>query len=282
MKKIRKIQLARHAGFCFGVRRALKIAEDSLTEKKSKIFCYGELIHNASVVKSLERKGLKVVTDLKKIPRGSFLIIRSHGAAPTVFVTARKKKITVIDATCPFVQKAQAIAKNFYQKKYQVVIVGDKKHPEVIGIRANTRNTALVVKDEAEAGKLKNYVQMGLLIQTTGETELLKKVAVILGKKTQNLEVANTICLNSFSKKEEIKNMAEDVDVLLVIGDRQSNNTKKLTEVGLACGIKTYQIESAQELKTAWLRGKNRIGLTAGASTPDVLIKKVMDTLGVS
>lgn len=277
MKKVRKIKLARHAGFCFGVRRAIKIAEDSLAGKKKPIFCWGELIHNTSVVQYLEKRGLKVVENLKKIPRGSFLIIRSHGASPEIFAEAKKRRIIIIDATCPFVQKAQAIAKDFYQKNYQAVIVGDKNHPEVIGIRANTKNTALVVSGEAEAEKIKKFPQIGLLIQTTGETELLKKIEAILHKKTKNLTIANTICLNSFSKKEEIKTMAKDMDILLVIGDRKSNNTKKLFEVGIACGIKTHQIESAKEIKAEWLQGKVKIGITAGASTPDVLIKQVED-----
>src|SRR3989339_1000046 len=187
MKKTRKIKLARHAGFCFGVRRAIKIAEETLAFKKSPIFCWGELIHNAHVVKNLEKKGLRVVENFKNIPRGSFLIIRSHGAAPAVFSAARKKGITIINATCPFVQKAQKIAKDFYQKKYQAVIVGDKKHPEVMGIRANTKNSAIVVSGEAEANKLKKFSHIGLLIQTTGETELLKKVEAILRQKTKNL-----------------------------------------------------------------------------------------------
>jgi 4-hydroxy-3-methylbut-2-enyl diphosphate reductase len=277
MKKSRKIKLAKHAGFCFGVRRAIKIAEDSLVQKKLPIFCWGELIHNASVVKNLEEKGLEVVADLKKIPRGSFLIIRSHGATPRIFTQAKKRGITIIDATCPFVQKAQAIAKDFYQKNYQVVIVGDKKHPEIIGIRANTENTAIVVSGEKEAAKIKKYSKVGLLIQTTGEMELLKKVEAILRKKTKNLAVADTICRNSFLKKEEIKTLAKDIDILLVIGDRKSNNTKKLAEVGLACGIKTYQIESAKEIKAEWLQDKTSIGITAGASTPDILIKQVED-----
>jgi len=277
MKKSRKIKLARHAGFCFGVRRAIKIAEDSLAGENKPIFCWGELIHNAHVVKDLEKKGLRVVENFKTIPQGGYLIIRSHGASPEIFAEAKKIGIIIIDATCPFVQKAQAIAKDFYQKNYQVVIVGDKNHPEVIGIRANTKNTALVVSGEAEAEKIKKFPRIGLLIQTTGETGLLKKVEAILRKKTKNLKVANTICLNSFSKKEEIKTMTKDADILLVIGDRKSNNTKKLREVGLACGIKTHQIESAKEIKKEWLRGKVKIGITAGASTPDVLIKQVED-----
>lgn len=279
MQKTRKIQLARHAGFCFGVRRAIKIAEDSLAQKKPPIFCWGELIHNAYVVKDLKKKGLRVVKSLKAIPQGSFLIIRSHGTSPEVLAEAKKRKIKIINATCPFVQKAQEIAKSFYHKGYQVVIIGDKNHPEVIGIRANTKNTAIIVAGEKEATKIKNFPRIGLLIQTTGQVELLKKIEALLLKKTKNLTVANTVCLDSFSKKEEIKAMAPNIDILLVIGDRQSNNTKKLVEVGLSCGIKTYQIESAKEIKNAWLRGKTRIGITAGASTPDILIQQVKDKI---
>jgi len=279
MKKKRKIQLARHAGFCFGVRRALKIAENSLTRKKPTVFCWGELIHNACVVQDLEKKGLRVVKDLKAIPRCGHLIIRSHGAAPEVFNAAKKRGINIIDTTCPFVRKAQAIARDFYQKNYQVVIVGDKQHPEIIGIRANTKNTAIVVSGEKEAAQIKNFPRIGLLIQTTGKIELLKEVAAKLLEKTKNLTVANTICLNSFFKKEEIKEMAKDVNILLVIGDRKSNNTKKLAEVGLSYGIKTYRIESAAEIQNAWLKGKTKIGLTAGASTPDVLIKQVEEKI---
>jgi (E)-4-hydroxy-3-methyl-but-2-enyl pyrophosphate reductase len=279
MKKIRKIQLARHAGFCFGVRRAIKIVEEALARKNGGIFCWGELIHNACVVQDLEKKGLRMVKNLKAVPRGGSLIIRSHGAGPEIFSEAKKRKIKVIDATCPFVQKAQIIAKDFYRKNYQVVIVGDKKHPEVIGIQANTKDTAIVVSGEIEASKLKKFSRIGLLIQTTGETRLLKKIAAILLKKTKNLTVADTVCLDSFSKKEEIKTMAKDINILLVIGDRKSNNTKKLVESGLACGVKTYQIESADEIKSVWLSGKKKIGLTAGASTPDILIKQVKDKL---
>jgi 4-hydroxy-3-methylbut-2-enyl diphosphate reductase len=277
MKEKKKIKLARYAGFCFGVRRAIKIAEESLARKKGPIFCWGELIHNTFVVQDLERKGLRVVENLKALPKGGYLIIRSHGVDPKIIAAAQKRGLVVIDATCPFVQKAQAIAKDFYQKKYQVVIVGDKKHPEVIGIRANTQNTALVVSGEKEAAQIKNFPRVGLLIQTTSKTELLKETAAKLLEKTKNLTVANTVCLNSFFKKEEIKTMAKDVDVLLVIGDRKSNNTKKLLETGLSCGIEAYQIESAEDIKAEWLRGKVRIGLTAGASTPDILIKQVKE-----
>jgi small subunit ribosomal protein S1 len=275
MKKTKKIQLARHAGFCFGVRRAIKITEESLAQKKGKIFCWGELIHNAFVVKDLKKKGLQVIKNLKEIPQGGILIIRSHGVSPEILIQARKRKIEIINATCPFVRKAQEIAKNFYQERRQVIIIGDKNHPEIVGIKANTQDTAIIVEGEKEAKKIKSFPQVGLLIQTTGKPNLLKAVEKILRKKSKDLVVANTVCLDSFSKKEEIKIMAKDVDVLLVVGDRKSNNTKKLVEIGLACKIETYQIESADEIKSKWLQGKTKIGITAGASTPDVLIKQV-------
>lgn len=279
MKKTIKIKLAKHAGFCFGVRRAIGIAENALKQKNSKIFCLGELIHNSTVVRNLEKQGLKMVKDLKEIPRDGFLIIRSHGAAPEIFEEARKKKINIIDATCPFVRKAQEIAKDFYEKSFQVVIIGDKKHPEILAINANTKNTAIVVNSKKEALKIKNFSKIGLLIQTTSKVELLKEVANILIEKTKNLCVSNTICLDSFSKKEEVKKMSKNIDLLFVIGDRKSNNTKKLSEIGTGTGIKTYQIESANEIKTEWLKEKTKIGITAGASTPDMLIDQVKDKI---
>jgi 4-hydroxy-3-methylbut-2-enyl diphosphate reductase len=172
------------------------------------------------------------------------------------------------------VRKAQEIARDFYDKKFQVVIIGDKKHPEIIGLNAHAHNAAIVVSGEKEAQKIKNYPKIGLLIQTTGKTESLKEVGAVLLEKTRNLCVSNTICFDSFSKKEEIKKKAKNVDVLLVIGDKNSNNTKKLAEIGISCGL-----ESANDIRKEWLRGKKNIGITAGASTPDILINEVKDRL---
>jgi len=279
MKKSKKIKLAEHAGFCFGVRRAIEIAEDVLGQKKEKIFCLGEIIHNRSVVEGLEKKGLKTIENLNRVPLKASLIIRSHGVGPEIFKQAEKKKIKIIDATCPFVRKAQNVARDFYADKFQVVIVGDKKHPEIIGLNAHTKNMAIIVDGKEKAQKIKNYPKMGLLIQTTGKTELLKDVTSVLLEKTKNLCVANTICLDSFSKKEEVKKMAKKVDILFVIGDKKSNNTKKLAEIGTSSGIKTHQIESAGDIKKEWLLNKNRIGITAGASTPDILINQVKDRI---
>lgn len=276
---MKKIILARHAGFCFGVRRAIEIAEKELTQKKHNVFCYGEIIHNAIAVKDLKSRGLKIVKDLKEVPRGGYLIIRSHGASPEVFAEALKKNVHIIDATCPFVRKAQEIAKDFHEKGFQAVIVGDKKHPEIVSINANTKNTAIVINSEKEVLRMKNFSKIGLLSQTTGKFGLLKEVAVALLGKTKNLSVSNTICLDSFSKKEEIKTISKNIDILFVIGDRHSNNTKKLAEIGAATGVKTYQIESADDIKTEWLKDKEKIGITAGASTPDVLIEQVKERI---
>jgi (E)-4-hydroxy-3-methyl-but-2-enyl pyrophosphate reductase len=274
MKKTIKIIVAKHAGFCFGVRRAMEIAERSLTGGET--FCLGEIIHNASVVEGLRKKGLKIVEKLEDVPAGSSLIIRSHGVGPEIFSEAEKKKIKIIDATCPFVQKAQKTAQAFFTKNFQVIIIGDKKHPEVIGIKAHTENKALIVNDVKEALRIKNFSQIGLLIQTTGKIESLQTVAAALLQKTNNLTVSNTICLDSFSKKKEVREMKKKVDILLVIGDKNSNNTKKLVEIGNASKIKTYQIESANDIKESWLRNKKNIGITAGASTPDILINQAV------
>lgn len=279
MKKAKKILLAEHAGFCFGVRRAIEIAEKTLDKKKEKVYCFGELIHNSTVVNNLEKRGMKVIKNLSEVPPRASLIIRSHGAGPEIFEATKKKKITIVDATCPFVRKAQEIARDFYDQNFQVVIVGDKKHPEIIGLAAYAKNTAIVISGAQEAQKMKNYPKIGLLIQTTGKTESLKEVSAVLLEKTRNLCVANTLCSDSFSKKEEVRKMAKKIDVLLVIGDNNSNNTKKLAEIGISSGVKTYQIESAKDIKEKWFLEKNKIGITAGASTPDVLINEVKELI---
>jgi 4-hydroxy-3-methylbut-2-enyl diphosphate reductase len=219
------------------------------------------------------------VEKMEKVPTGASLIIRSHGVGPKIFSQAKKRRIKIIDATCPFVQKAQRAAKDFLEKKLQVIIIGDKKHPEVVGLRAHAKDEALIISDVEEALKIKNFSQIGLLTQTTGKLETLQAVAAVLLQKTKNLTVANTICLDSFSKKNEVRAMAKWADILLVIGDKNSNNTKKLVEIGNASKIKTYQIESAKDIQKKWLRGKKNIGITAGASTPDVLIKQVKESV---
>lgn len=272
MVQKRKIKIARHAGFCFGVRRAVAAAEKALKRKNAPVFCLGELIHNPQAVARLEKAGLRTEEKLENVPAGVFLIIRSHGVGPEIMKKAGEKKIKVIDATCPFVRKAQLAARDFLQKNYQVVICGDARHAEVIGLNANAENQAIVVKDAWAASRIGPFPKIGLLSQTTQKAEVLKEVALVLAGRAKELSTANTICSDSATKQKEVKKMAAEADVMVVIGGKNSSNTLKLVQLSRAAGAKTFHIETPEELEERWFKNARKIGLAAGASTPDDLI----------
>lgn len=275
MKSNKKIILAKHAGFCFGVRRAVEIAEKELKNKRC-IYCLGDLVHNPCVVKKLESEGLKICKKIEGIPAKSFLLVRSHGLDERIIKKAKDSGMKIIDATCPFVKNAQKAAENFYKNKFQVVIIGDSAHPEIVAINSYTKDSAIIVKNEKEARKLKYISKCGLLIQTTKDIGLLKKVSEEMLNHTKTLCISNTVCSNSFTKKEELKKMSKNVDIIIVIGGKKSNNTKELVEVGKNMKVKTFHIENASELKKEWFKNVKKIGLTAGASTPDISIKETV------
>lgn len=278
MKKNVKIRIAKHAGFCFGVKRAIEIAERELKNKK-RIFCLGNLIHNVRVVKNLEIKGLKICNDINEIPPNSFLLIRSHGLDVRIVKKAEELKIKIIDATCPFVKKVQEAAEDFYKKKFQVIIIGDYSHPEVLAVNSYTNDQSIVIKDEKEVKKLGRFSKCGIVIQTTKKVDLLKKISMEMLDHAKNVSISNTVCQDSFSKKEEIKKMIKNADVMIVIGDKKSNNTKELAEISRSAGIKTFKIEASSGLRKKWFRGTKNIGIAAGASTPKISIDEVNEKI---
>jgi 4-hydroxy-3-methylbut-2-enyl diphosphate reductase len=279
--KTRKIIIAPHAGFCFGVKRAMEMAEKLLEQNgnKRKVFSLGPIIHNPQAIEKLEKMGLKILNNPAKIARGSIFIVRSHGVSPEILLKLKKNKVAIVDATCPFVKKAQLTAERFLKSGRRVIIYGDPAHAEVVGINGHAKNTAWIVKDKREALKLKNIGRAGLLSQTTLKAELFNEIVKELKKKSRDLLVVNTICLDSSTKKAEVRELAGKVEVMVVVGGKQSNNTKKLAEVSRAAGTKTFQIETAAELKPAWFKKACKIGLAAGASTPDWIIKEVLEKL---
>jgi (E)-4-hydroxy-3-methyl-but-2-enyl pyrophosphate reductase len=276
MKKTMKIIVAESAGFCFGVRRAVEMASEALKKEKGQVFCLGEIIHNPSVISKLEKQGLKTVDDLEEVKSGEVLIIRSHGVVPEIFEEAKKRKIKIIDATCPFVKKAQKVASDFEALGRQVIIFGDPKHSEVIGIRGGAKS-AIVISDEKEVLKLENFSSIGLLAQTTQKPDAFQEIVTEVSVHTNDLEIAKTICSDSFKKKEEVKKIAKEVDVMIVVGGKKSNNTKKLAETSENLGVKTFHIETAKELEEKWFLGVTKVGLVAGASTPDFSIEEVRE-----
>lgn len=269
-----KTILAPKAGFCFGVKRALDLAMQTARETNKSIYTLGPLIHNPQVVEDLSKKGIKVVKDLSDIPEG-VIIIRSHGVGPDIIDNARDRDLQVIDATCPFVKKAQELAKELNDQGYQVVVVGDKEHPEVTGIIGWTGHTGIVVETPEQAEKLQPLKKIGIISQTTQPEENFNNIASVLQEKAEEVKAYNTICHATRDRQYAAAELARKVDVMIVIGGKNSANTQKLARLCAQTGTPTHHIETAAEFKREWLTDKKLIGITAGASTPDWIIEEV-------
>lgn len=267
-----KVKLAAKAGFCFGVKRALEMAER--TSENSHAVSLGPLIHNQQVVRRLAERGIQVVEDLEELTSEQALIIRSHGVAPSVYQGAENKGIKVVDATCPFVQKAQRLAAESAQMGQQVIVMGDKLHPEVQGILGWAGEQAIPIQTVEEAEELPFYPRLAVLAQTTQLAENFAKIVEELKNHTDDLIVHNTICNATAERQKVARELADIVDVMVVVGGRNSANTRKLASI-CAERTKTYLIETADELEDEWFKEARNAGLTAGASTPDWIIEEV-------
>ncbi|NLM36899.1 MAG: 4-hydroxy-3-methylbut-2-enyl diphosphate reductase, partial [Firmicutes bacterium] len=275
-----KIIIGEKAGFCFGVERALRIARESRAQNQQPVYILGALIHNPRVIADLEQQGVKTITDLEEAEPGGILLIRSHGAGPQVFAAAQERGLKVVDATCPFVKQEQNYAQELRRDGYQVLVVGDPNHPEVQAVVDTVEGEAVVVNPACpEEWRTKPFKpKLGLVCQTTLPQEQLATVVEALLPVAKELKVFNTICHATIARQAETAKLAQEVDVLLVIGGKNSANTRKLVEIGAAF-TPTYHIESGAEIDPQWLAGKKIIGVTAGASTPQSQISEVVDWL---
>ncbi|MCX6762041.1 MAG: 4-hydroxy-3-methylbut-2-enyl diphosphate reductase [Candidatus Moranbacteria bacterium] len=273
-----EIKIARHAGFCFGVRRAVDMAEKAL-EGGHRVYCLGSLIHNQQVIEKLEQKGLVTVRDSAEIPAGSVFLVRSHGIDPGIVEEIVARGGEILDATCPFVRRAQLVAKKFYDDGCDVVICGDPAHAEVVGINAWAGNSAKIIHNANEVKNLNFKGTVGVLSQTTQKKELLDNVVAELSKKTKKLAVENTICLDSSTKQAEVSALAKEVDLMIVIGGKNSSNTGKLVQLSEAQKTPTKHIETAGELQPEWFENVQKVGVAAGASTAQFLIDEVVDKI---
>jgi (E)-4-hydroxy-3-methyl-but-2-enyl pyrophosphate reductase len=270
-----KVTVAPGSGFCFGVKRAIKLAERALEESRGPFYTLGELIHNPQVVGELEKRGLRVAKTISEIGRGT-VVIRCHGVSPGIIEEARKKGIQVIDATCPFVKKAQELASFLSDAGYSVVVVGDRGHPEVDAI-AGALKEVNVVGTVAEALRLKKTKKLGVVAQTTQSFETLSKVVTTLLGRTLELCVHNTTCETTSRRQAEALRLAGEVDVMVVVGGRKSANTARLYDICRKTVRRTHWVETTGELRRSWFRGAVHVGVTGGASTPDWLIREAAD-----
>lgn len=288
MKK--NIKLAKHAGFCYGVKRAVETTKKLKTENNDKqIFVLGELIHNSHVINELSNLGIHTVDELSCNAQGKndICIIRSHGAAPKVFEDAKNKGYEVVDLTCFDVKKVQHKAIELVQEDYLLIIVGKPEHPEVCAIKANAQvyGENILVAPDVETLKnneniIKEHKKIGIVVQTTQRLENLKSVVDYVLPLSKELKVFNTICASTSLRQNEAKNLAQDSDLMVVVGSKKSANTTHLAEI-LTGITATIHIETEKELDEydELIKNAVNIGVTAGASTPDDIIRKVMEKL---
>jgi len=271
-----KVHLAEHAGFCFGVKRAIDIATKLIGQEN--VYTLGPLIHNPQVIEDLEKNGIRCIEDLTEIPGGK-VIIRAHGVPPQIMRKAQESGLEVIDATCPYVKKVHSLTQELQEKKYQVIIFGEKEHPEVIGVRGNSEN-AIVIENLEEAQKLGSYESMGVVSQTTQSREKFETLIEELKNHAKNLTVYNTICDATEKRQQSATDLAKKVDLMIVLGGLNSGNTRRLAEL---CNKETttIHVEKFSDIEKKVLEGKETVGITAGASTPDYLIKELIRELEV-
>jgi len=268
-----QIILAEHRGFCYGVERAVNIARE-WSGRNENVATLGPIIHNPQMVERLADQGVVVVNNLAEIPNGT-VIIRSHGVGPKVYSEAEGKGLNVVDATCPHVRKAQAAAAELWQDGRLVVVVGDKNHPEVKSIAAWTNDTAIVVETVAEAEAVPRAAKLGVVSQTTFPPERFESIAKVLKAKSADVRIERTICTATEQRQQAAVELAAQVEVMVVVGGKNSANTTKLTELCRVAGSNVYHIETVSELEIEWFRGVRKTGITAGASTPDWIIEEV-------
>jgi 4-hydroxy-3-methylbut-2-enyl diphosphate reductase len=268
-----EIITAKTAGFCFGVKRAIDIAFKIAREKRRGIYTLGPIIHNPQVVERLKEKGIIPIDDIETKRDIKALIIRTHGIPLEVSRKISSRGCEMIDATCPFVKKAQYYAKLLKEEGYQVVILGEKNHPEVKSLMSYAGEGAMVVDGKAPLPKLRN--KTGIVVQTTQPLDALKRVVSDAIEHAKEIKVYNTICNSTALRLKETEKMAAKVDVMFVIGGKNSANTTQLTRLCESLSVPTHHIETASEIKKGWIKKAKRIGLTAGASTPDWIIKEV-------
>jgi len=271
-----RLKIARKAGFCMGVRRAVNLVLRAVAEKRHPIYTYGPLIHNPQTLKLLDSLGVKIIKNPEEDVPPGVCIVRAHGVSPEE-KKALAKKHEVIDGTCPRVLRVQALAKKAASQGKKVIIIGDKNHAEVKGILGYAGNKGFVVskmEDIEDLPELNSYI---VLSQTTQDQEKFKKLSEEILKRFPNGKVINTICNATELRQNEVRRLASICDAIVVIGGKFSANTNRLAEIARHQGKEVYLIESPEELDLSKLRNKSRIGITAGASTPNWLINEVVD-----
>mgnify|MGYP001394298916 CR=1 FL=1 len=270
-----KILLAKDAGYCFGVRDAVNLAYDT-ADKDGDVYMLGHIVHNENVVKDLDNAGAKVVDSLDNIPEDKPVLFRAHGTSVETWDNANKKNMNIIDATCPLVLEIHDEVKKLEAEGRKIIIVGDHGHDEVKGIASQVKDPIIVCSSK-EALTLRKYKRAGVVSQSTQTIENVQEIINIIMTKVFDLRFVNTICFPTKRNQTQIKELAKQCDLMVVIGSFTSANSKRLTQLSLDRNKNSYQVTCSEELEESWFSDSKSVGISAGASTPDELIHDVIN-----
>lgn len=269
-----KIIVAKDAGYCFGVRHAVDQAYKT-TKEHGDVYMLGHIVHNENVVEDLETAGTKVVDSLEQVPAGKPLLFRAHGTEPDIWDQAQKKKLNIIDATCPLVTEIHKEVRRLEKDGRQIIIIGDHGHDEIVGISTQVKNP-IIISDAEEAQKLKKMKRIGVVSQSTQMIENIQDIISVLLTKASDLQFVNTICFPTKRNHEQIKRLAQKADILIIIGSFTSANSKRLTQLALERNPHSYQVTNVDDIQSKWFKRAGTVGISAGASTPDNVIQDVI------
>ena len=272
-----KILLAKDAGYCFGVRDAVNLAYDT-AKKHGDVYMLGDIVHNESVVADLNKAGAKVVKNIDEVPDGKPILFRAHGTSVETWKNAQSKDMNIIDATCPLVEEIHDEVKKLSKEGRKIIVIGDHGHDEVVGI-ASQVSDAIIVSNIEEAMELRKMKKAGVVSQSTQTIENVQKIISIIMTKVYDLNFVNTICFPTKRNQNQIKDLAKQCDVMIVIGSFTSANSKRLTLLAEEINDRSYQVTNADEIKVEWFTGAKTVGLSAGASTPDNIIDDVLNKI---
>lgn len=275
------IILAKPRGFCAGVTRAIETVEKALEKFGAPIYVRHEIVHNKYVVESLEKKGAIFVDDVAQIPKEAITIFSAHGVSDQVEQDATSKNLDVIDATCPLVSKVHREAKKYEEQDFEIILIGHKGHPEVEGTSGRVKKDVILVTNEEDAKNItvKNPDKIAYVTQTTLSVDDTLKIVKILEQRFPTLKpgmATKDICYATQNRQDAVRSLAKIADILIVIGAQNSSNSNRLRDLGEECGLDSYLINNADDINIKWLDNVNNIGLTAGASAPEILVQDVI------
>jgi 4-hydroxy-3-methylbut-2-enyl diphosphate reductase len=279
-----QIILAKPRGFCAGVRRAIDIVEKAIDKFGAPIYVRHEIVHNKFVVEYLKKRGAIFVDEVDQIPKDAITIFSAHGVSDEVEEQAKERNLDVIDATCPLVSKVHREAKKYEEEGYEIILIGHKGHPEVEGTSGKVKKKVILItnEDDARNVEIKNPEKITYVTQTTLSVDDTRKIVKILEERFEKMQqgmATKDICYATQNRQDAVREISKIVEILLVIGAKNSSNSNRLRDLGEECGLKSYLINDASDIDSSWFDNINNIGITAGASAPEILVQEVIEEI---